>query len=243
MGCVWGRIVDADAHAHLARDASVLTKLNDTYRQNGVPVYMLPMQHDHNLINNLYPDWDKVDLWNIFIIGNDKTYILANIKTFFNQASPPGNAALNNNGVAGLDEWLQRFLDPLWDVTLQGHHLHFVMLLQGRTYVCNSYPFRNQTRKVIGAILLIRLFDTFVATRVLTPEDKTELNKLRLQHEVEYLKISEDVQRRQSDEISRFLNIHDGTPPQSPVGMLYTQSNAKRQLRSIPSRGVLDNNL
>lgn len=106
-------------------------------------------------IDNLYPPTDHVELWNIFIIGNDKTYILANIKDDHIRIKDveklPNKTAQNI-----LDEGLNIFLDGIWDKTLLGKKLQFYMTWNARLYFVNTYPFHNGRDKVIGAVMFMR---------------------------------------------------------------------------------------
>jgi hypothetical protein len=110
-------------------------------------------------IQNLYPITDHVELWNIFIIGNDKTYILANSNDP-NIVIPKINELPNHKGQNILRDELTKILDTIWDRTLTGKQLQFYMVWNGKLYFINTYPFFNGKSKVIGAILFMRTFET-----------------------------------------------------------------------------------
>lgn len=119
-------------------------------------ISILPVASGYN-IENLYPLTDHVELWNIFIVGRDKTYILANCK---NLKIPRSSELVNNTADGILPDELKDFFDPIWDQTLNGNQLQFYIIFDGRTYFVNSYPFFNERKRVIGAILFLRLFET-----------------------------------------------------------------------------------
>jgi hypothetical protein len=119
-------------------------------------------------IDNLYPPTNHVDQWNVFIIGNDKTYVHASVydldlpeaKSFCNQR--PGNVLCRE---------LQDFFEPIYDQTLVNNKLQFFMTWQGKLYLVNTYPIINQFEEVIGAIIFIR--DNSLMPRYTLTSDKT----------------------------------------------------------------------
>ena len=114
---------------------------------------------DENIIiDNLYPPTDHVELWNIFIVGSDKTYILANIKDN-NIYVPSINKLPNHTGQNILPPELFQKFETIWDKTLSGKQLQFYMVWNTQLYFINTYPFNNGKNKVIGAILFMRIFD------------------------------------------------------------------------------------
>lgn len=126
----------------------------DTARKYEIGI--LPVHNNVN-IKNLYPITDQVHLWNTFIVGNDKTYILSSINDL--KGFPETTNLLNKKGDVVLPTFLQDFFDPIWDKTLKGKQLQFYMIYNTRTYFVNSYPFRNDEDFVIGAIMFIRAFE------------------------------------------------------------------------------------
>jgi hypothetical protein len=51
------------------------------------------------------------------------------------------------------------FFDEIFEKTLTGQDLQFLMIFSNKTYVVNTYYLSNQNKKVIGACAFIRLFD------------------------------------------------------------------------------------
>lgn len=115
-------------------------------------------------IDNLYPLTDHVELWNIFIVGNDKTYILANINDP-HICLPQADQLTNHKGNNILPEELTVVFDSVWGKTLTGRQLQFYMVWNGKLYFINTYPFFNGQNNVIGAILFMRAFETMPETR------------------------------------------------------------------------------
>ena len=110
-------------------------------------------------IENLYPLTDHVELWNIFIVGNDKTYVMTQVKDP-TIVIPEADNLLNRKANGVLPEDLVSFFDTIWDRTLLGRQLQFYIVWNGRLYFINTYPFFNGKRVVIGAILFMRAFET-----------------------------------------------------------------------------------
>jgi hypothetical protein len=122
-------------------------------------IAVLPIQENYDL-DNLYPITDKVELWTILVVGNDKTYIHVSNPDPFRTIPNLNSSVLNKKADNLLPEEFKAFLDPLWDKTLIGNQLQFYMVVDGRIFFVNTYPFYNQSSKVIGAILFMRKFDT-----------------------------------------------------------------------------------
>ena len=130
-------------------------KIYNVSRQYKISI--LPISHKFD-IDNLYPLTDHVELWNIFIVGNDKTYILASINdehTVIPQTADLLNKRANNI----LPEELVAMFDSIWDKTLLGHKLQFYMVWNTKLYFINTYPFYNGKNCAIGAILFMRAFE------------------------------------------------------------------------------------
>ena len=121
-------------------------------------------------IDNLYPLTDHVELWNIFIVGNDKTYILANINDQHIMI-PQAHQLPNKQGQSILPSELVMVFDSIWTKTLLGKQLQFYMVWNSKLYFVNTYPFFNGRRKVIGAILFMRGFETMPETKFTTSLD------------------------------------------------------------------------
>lgn len=119
-------------------------------------ISILPITPDYD-IDNLYPLTDHVELWNTFVVGNDKTYILVSVNDP-HIVVPCAEAMPNNKGQQLPDE-LHNVFDMLWTKTLRGKQLQLCMVWNSRRYLVNTYPFFNGMGKVIGAIMFMRAFD------------------------------------------------------------------------------------
>lgn len=121
-------------------------------------ISILPIMPTFDL-ENLYPITDGVGVWNIFVVGNDKTYVLSQV----NDPSvyvPEAPDLLNRKAMGILPADLTEFFDTVWDRTLTGVQLQFYMTWNGRLYFINTYPFFNGKKVVIGAIMFMRAFDS-----------------------------------------------------------------------------------
>jgi hypothetical protein len=121
-------------------------------------IHVLPIQNDFEL-DNLYPTENHVDKWSTFIVGKDKTYILANsahLKICDLLVNHKGNGILPNT--------IEKFLDPIWDRTLDGNQVQLFMIYDSKTYLLNSYFFKNNTDEIIGACMFMRLVDSLPNT-------------------------------------------------------------------------------
>ena len=137
-------------------DGGLDKRIYDVTREYKVSILPITPNFD---IDNLYPLTDHVELWNIFIIGNDKTYILANIKD--PHIIIPNHKDLTNHQAKNiLPMELEKVLDCIWDRTLKGNKLQFYMVWNGKLYFINTYPFHNGKNKVIGAVMFMRAFET-----------------------------------------------------------------------------------
>lgn len=120
-------------------------------------ISILPISPNFD-IDNLYPITNHVQLWNIFVVGSDKTYIMANIKDQhikFNKSDD----LLNRKGSNILPEELNEMFDSIWERTLKGNRLQFYMVICGKLYFINTYPFINDKQKINGGIMFMRSFD------------------------------------------------------------------------------------
>jgi hypothetical protein len=123
---------------------------------------ILPISDSYEL-DNLYPITDRVKEWNTFIVGNDKTYILANLGDKKVNINENLRDIVDTKGGRLPDE-LFKFFDNVWTHTLSGKQLQFYIVLNGRLYLINTYCFRNENKKVIGAIMFMRDFDSLPDT-------------------------------------------------------------------------------
>lgn len=120
-------------------------------------ITLLPISHNYEL-ENLYPITNQVELWNIFIVGCDKTYILANVNDPFIML-PEAERLQNKSGLNILPEGLNIFMNSIWDKTLSDKQLQFYMTWNGKLFFVNTYPFYNGHSKVIGAVMFMRAYD------------------------------------------------------------------------------------
>jgi hypothetical protein len=120
-------------------------------------VVVLPVRNSFEL-DNLYPKHNHVDKWNTFIIGKDKTYILANCVDF------NINNLVNHKGTGILPQAIEEFLDPIWDRTLEGKQVQLFMMFDSTTYLMNSYTLKNNADQIIGACLFMRRVDSLPNT-------------------------------------------------------------------------------
>ena len=126
-------------------------ELYDYSKENDILI--IPLVKEYNL-DNLYPKEDEVEKWNIFIVGQDKTYIKAQIneKSFEIKKELINNRADNDK----VSPRFQIFLDKIWNNTLRDNQLQFFTYINSKLYLLNSYPFKNHNKKVIGGICFIR---------------------------------------------------------------------------------------
>lgn len=104
-------------------------------------------------IDNLYPETNEVHKWNTLIIGNDKTFIHVSI---YDLDIPEVPSMPNQKAGNVLNRELQSFFDPIFDRTLAGSKLQFLISWRGHIYLVNTYPLSNQKDSVIGAVIFIR---------------------------------------------------------------------------------------
>lgn len=148
FNCYWG--------GNKPRDDALDRKIYHVSRENKISILPITPNFD---IENLYPLTDRVELWNIFVVGNDKTYILTSVNDP-NVNFPDAERLLNHRGKGIIPDDLLNFFDTVWDSTLVGKQLQFYMVWNSRLYFVNTYPFFNGKGRVIGAILFMRMFET-----------------------------------------------------------------------------------
>lgn len=134
-----------------SKDIRLNTKLYNASKQYDIAI--LPMTSGSKL-DNLHPLVDHIQFGNTFVVGNDKTYIVADV---VNLEIPDTDKQLNVQDDIFLPEELKNFFDPIWDKTLQGSQLQFYIVFKGKTYFVNTYPFCNDKKSVIGAIMFLKL--------------------------------------------------------------------------------------
>lgn len=120
------------------------TKQND--------ILLIPLVKHYHL-DNLYPVQDEVESWNIFIIGNDKTYILAKCPDFKQDID---ENILNTKGIS-MNKRIFNFLDMIWDKTLTNNQeIQTFIYTNGSLFLLNTYQIKNKSSAVIGAICFMR---------------------------------------------------------------------------------------
>ena len=108
-------------------------------------------------IHNLVFNNENLDKWNVFIIGNDKTYILAHIGDPFYD-----NTNISIQGTKGekLSEDISYFFNKVWTYTLNSYELQFLAFIGNKMFLINTFCFRTKyKKKIIGAIMLMRSYD------------------------------------------------------------------------------------
>ena len=130
--------------SYIDKDLYEYSKKND--------ILLIPLLNDYQL-NNLYPIMDEVEKWDIFIIGSDKTYILAKTRSFKNRIN---DEILNQKIIQNIDKKFHQFLDKIWERTLNGRNIQIFVYTRKTLYFLNSYSFKNQNNDIIGAICFIR---------------------------------------------------------------------------------------
>jgi hypothetical protein len=115
-------------------------------------ITVIPVQVDFE-IDNIYPETNQVDKWNIIIIGRDKTFVHVHL---YDLVIPDAENFVNNRAGSVLNRELRDFFDPVFENTLAGQQLQFIMGWLGNIHLVNTYPIKNQNNMIIGAILFIR---------------------------------------------------------------------------------------
>ena len=170
-------------------------------------IHILKVAQDFH-IKNLYPVTDQVEKWTVFVIGNDMTYIHVSVGDFH---FPNHEGLLNNKGSNILTLELNEFLEPLWRQTLGGNQLQFYMSVQQKLYFVNTYPFINDNREVIGAIMFIRPFTSEKAQA--RAEGRINLENVGLEYITPKKRLSEESKKttpKNSLELLENLTVNGG---------------------------------
>lgn len=207
----------------LAFDEELDKKIYNVSREYKISILPITPNFD---IDNLYPLTDHVELWNTFVVGNDKTYILASVNDP-HIVIPRVDDLPNNRGKNMLPDELYIMFDTLWTKTLQGKQLQFYMVWNSKLYFMNTYPFFNGKGKVIGAILFMRAFETMPETRFTTLEG--------------YLvPVRHSTERQDAGQIGAAIAMASRAPPLAPVAVAApTAGAAEDTQQSHPSPHVL----
>lgn len=113
-------------------------------------ILILPLDIDYEF-TDLYPISNNVHTWNTFIVGRGKSYIQASI---YDLAIDNHERMTDKNNI--LSDELNKFFDPIWDKTLNGCDVQFMMVWLNKTYVVNTYAIKNFNKTIIGAVMFIR---------------------------------------------------------------------------------------
>jgi hypothetical protein len=154
-------------------------------------IHILKVAETFHLIN-LYPITDQVEKWSVFIVGNDMMYIHASLGDFDIPEIKNHNHLLNHKGPNILSYELNEFFEPIWKQTLNGAQLQFYLSVRQRLFFVNTYPFINDKKDVIGAIMFIRPFTS----------EKYETYEVEKRKSQESRKKSDDTHKEGHDETS-----------------------------------------
>jgi hypothetical protein len=108
--------------------------------------------------HNLYPVTNQVETWNIFVVGSDKSYILAQVHEPLTNV-PNHNALLNRRADNIIPPDMQEFFDSVWDNTLQNVSLQLFVAWNNRLFRVNTFPLVNELKTVVGATMFMRSFN------------------------------------------------------------------------------------
>ena len=128
-------------------------ELYDYSKQNDILI--IPLIKEYNL-DNLYPAEDEVEKWNIFIVGQDKTYIQAKVTDRIFEINESRILNTRGDDENNISPRFKTFMDKIWDYTLLGKQLQFFTYINSKLFLLNSYPFKNNNNKIIGGICFIR---------------------------------------------------------------------------------------
>lgn len=132
---------------------NISPELYDYSRQNDILI--IPLVKEYNL-DNLYPKEDQVEQWNIFIVGQDKTYIQAKVTNTLFEIDEKKILNTKGDEKISISPRFKHFLDKIWDYTLSGQKLQFFTYISSKLFLLNSYPFLNDCDEIIGGICFIR---------------------------------------------------------------------------------------
>lgn len=126
---------------------------NQYYKKNDIEddIHILPT-NEHLHLTNLYPSTNATERWSVLCVGSDMTYIKVSLGDF--KLKNMENLT-NKKGGNIISKEVNAIFEPIWNSTLKGQRLQFFMLVNGYTYLVNTFPLENIDR-VIGAIMFIR---------------------------------------------------------------------------------------
>ena len=142
--------------------------IENAYSAQGYTVSILPADHNAYSINNL-TETNHVENWVISGVGTDKTYIFANLNALpmdvatadasIRDPKELADKLLNNKADNILHPDLEKFIDPLWDVTLKGNPLQLFIVIKHLSFLVNSYPLINSNGVINGAVMFMRFYN------------------------------------------------------------------------------------
>ena len=192
-------------------------------------ISILPITADFD-IENLYPLTDHVELWNIFIVGNDKTYILANVND--PHILIPNISALPNKQAQNIlpDELINVF-NSIWSKTLTGKQLQFYMVWNGKLYFVNTYPFFNGKDIVIGAIMFMRAFEKTIEPKFVTTLDGTSIPPRVSEDTEREIRLQQEQRERQRDMGRHMSGLPLGRSHLSNIDHSVSDAETERDIR------------
>lgn len=156
-------------------------------------------------IDSYYPLTDHPELWNVFVVASDRSYVTTNI----NDAHLKSPTITNTNSI--LPTELQTLFDSIWTKTLSGRSLQFYMVWNGKLFFASTCPFYNGKRKITGAIMFLRSFESMPETRFTSLDGY--IIPLRQSKEIFRGSSRKSFQVRQSMDSPSGLKQHMSPPP------------------------------
>lgn len=161
--CTWNDCVINCFRSKKDRSNREARDLTMQYGAIGYTVHILPVTPNVYVMDNLYPSWNHVETWNTFVIGNDRTYILANVPTLpmtdnDEDTQKLAQDVLNRRGDGILPLELTEFFNPLWNRTLKGNNLQLFIIIRNTTYIVNTFPLYGDKQLIVGAVMFLRFF-------------------------------------------------------------------------------------
>lgn len=141
------------------RDVNRLYKVSKQLK-----ISVLPISESYQL-EDLYPIHNNVNTWNYFVVGKNKDYICAyvgNKKCLLSEShlGLDTSKLINTKGINYLPDELWKFFDSTWDITLKGKSLCFYIVMNGKLYLINTFPLRNNNNDICGGSLFMRDFES-----------------------------------------------------------------------------------
>lgn len=137
---------------------SKIERVKKSIRENtrDIPSIVILQIKDTVDIENLFPITNHVALWNSFVVGKNKEYILVSVNDELKELIIR-DKLLNNTGENILPKDLNDFFEYLWRTTIYDSiNLQLYMLYQDSVYLVNTYSLKNAKNNVIGAVGFMR---------------------------------------------------------------------------------------